>query len=323
MLDRARELGLPVDVLPTAGRFDLHLLRGLYRLVREHDIRLVHAHLFSPAVYASAVRLLAGVPVVATFHGLSDAAASGFGGRLRYRLIERNAAAVAVSEPLADALGRAGLERDRVHVIHNGVDTGAFASGDRAAVRDELGVAEGSILVGSLGNLRAAKDYANLIRAAALLAHDPRFRFAIVGERSEPLYSELLELRDELGLTDRFHFWGFREDVPDVMAAFDVLVISSSTEGFSLAAVQGMAAGTPVVATRSGGPERIITDGADGLLVPPGNPVALAEAIARIADDRDLRTSVVECARRTVASRFSLSAMLDRYEELYGEAALR
>src|SRR5690606_25498155 len=124
-------------------------------------------------------------------------------------------------------------------------------------------------------------------RAAAHLSPDQRLAFAVVGQRTEPLHEELCALRDSLGLRDRVAFWGFREDAPEVMAAFDVLAISSKSEGFSLAAVQAMAAGTPVVATRSGGPEEILTDGVDGILVERRSPEALAYGIRTILEDED------------------------------------
>ena len=184
-------------------------------------------------------------------------------------------------------------------------------------IRREHGIPDEGILVGALGNVRAAKDFRTLLRAAAELAEDRRLHFAVVGERTEPLYGELLQLRDQLGLSDRVSFWGFRSDVPDVMAAFDVLAISSSSEGFSLAAIQAMAAGTPVVATRSGGPEQIITDEKDGLLVPAGSPVDLAQAVRRLAKEPALGIRLADAARQTATERYSLSAMIESYQGLY------
>ncbi len=320
VLDAVRELELPVDVVETRGRFDTAYIRALHRLVREHRVGLIHAHLFSPAVYASLVGALARVPVVATFHGASDASCDGLGRRLRYRLIDRNARVVCVSEPLKALLqSLAPVRAERLDVIPNGVDIRAFATGDGRSVREEHGVGDQDILVGALGNVRAAKDFHTLLRAAAELQDDRRLHFAIVGERTEPLHGQLVELRDRLGLSDRLSFWGFRSDVPDVMAAFDILAISSSSEGFSLAAIQAMAAGTPVVATRSGGPEQIMTDGVDGLLVPTRSPVDLAAAIRRLVAEPALGTHLANAARTTARERFSLSAMLDGYHELYLE----
>lgn len=319
VLDQVERAGLPVTVVETRGKLDFGYLMELVKVVRHNRIRLIHAHLFSPAVYASMVGTLTRVPVVATFHGSSDTNIADRSLRLRFRLIASAATVVCVSEALRAELDN-GLGRSRgVHVIHNGVDQSAFYGADGAEFRRSMGIPHDAILIGALGNLRPAKDFANFLRAAALLAADRRMVFAIAGECSEPWYGELLQLRRELDLDDRFSFLGFTEDPASALAAFDVLAISSSSEGFSLAAIQAMAAGTPVVATRSGGPDQIITDGVDGLLVPVGHSEALANAVRTLVNDDGLRVNLISSARQTVARRFSLGAMLDGYETLYSQ----
>ena len=320
VLDHVRDRGLPADIVETRGRFDLGYVRRIVRLVRQHGAELIHAHLFSPSVYASIVGAWTGVPVIATFHGVSDVQADGWARQLRHRLVARRAEIVCVSESLRSALAASvGVPEETVRVIHNGLEVEPFGKGDGTAVRRENDVPGGALLVGSLGNLRPAKDLHTYLRAADILGDDARLRFAVAGQRTEPLYGRLLELRARLGLDDRVSFWGFRSDVPEVLAAFDVLVISSASEGFSLAALQAMAAGTPVVATRSGGPEEIITDGVDGLLVPTGSPEALAGAVRRVIANPELASRLAAAALRTVRERFSLGAMLDAYESTYAE----
>src|SRR5690606_26336578 len=99
-------------------------------------------------------------------------------------------------------------------VIHNGVDTNLFRDASSADMRRSRGIADDVVLVGAVGNLRPAKDYATLIRAAARVPAHERIQFAIIGEPAEPLYGELMRLRDELNLTDRVFFWGFQENIP-------------------------------------------------------------------------------------------------------------
>lgn len=318
--DQAVALDLPIEMVATSGRFDLGYLTQLDNIVRKRNVQLIHAHLFSPAVYASLIGAWARVPVVATLHGASDVVPGGMLRRIKYRLVSRYASIVCVSESLSrQAVADAQLGSGRLSVIHNGVDTERFRAADGNQARRELCAADSTYLVGAIGNIRDAKDYPTLIRAAAILAQDSTFAFAVAGERTEPLFSQLCELRDRMGLRDRMVFLGFRDDAPALINAFDTMVISSSTEGFSLAAVQAMAAGTPVVATRSGGPEEIITDGHDGLLVPTNDPPALATAIRRLRDDVRLREAIAHNGRTTAERRFSLDAMLDGYEHLYRE----
>ena len=321
VLDSAQAMGLPVTIVETSGRFDLQYIRRIRALVREYNAALIHAHLFSPAVYASLIGLSSGTPVVATFHGASDAESGSLMRDLRYRLIARQAHVVCVSESLRTAVRQVpGMRAAALSVVPNGIDIDTFARANGQAARQALGMRDGDLLVGAVGNVREAKDFGTLLRAAALLAPDPRINFAIIGERTEPLYGELLALRQALQLEDRVAFHGFRSDIPELMAAFDLLAISSSSEGFSLAAVQAMAAGRSVVATRSGGPEEIITSESDGILVPVSDPAALAGAIRRVLDDAALRERLGSAARRTAADRFSLTAMLDGYERIYREA---
>ena len=319
VFDNARALGLDVDIVRTRRRLDIGYLSGLRRLVQQHDIDLIHAHLFSPALYASVTGMMERVPVVASFHGASDIE-PGIGRRIRYRIIDRAATIVCVSESLRQqAANHLGSTAESLRLIYNGIDTDRFAGGDGERIRQRYGVPADALLIGAVGNVREAKDYATFLRMAARLSGDSRLFFAIAGERTEPLYGSLLRLRDELHLQDRLEFWGFQDDVPAVMGALDVLVISSTTEGFSLAAIQAMAAGTPVIATRSGGPEEIIQHGITGLLVPTGSPESMADGVKQILNDTSFRSSLIQNAGESVRARFSLRQMLDGYDRLYGE----
>ncbi len=187
-------------------------------------------------------------------------------------------------------LSESRIPADRTAVVHNGVDCDQHSGEPDRTLRVELGIRDDRFLFGAIGNVRAPKAYDNLLRAAALaMKSNPKLRFAVIGEGSGALLEELLRLRAELGLQQIVHFAGFRPDVSLPLRNFDAFVLSSRSEGFSIATVQAMASGLPVVATRSGGPEEIVTDGIDGLLVPPDDPASLAAAILRVATDEALR----------------------------------
>lgn len=317
-----RRTGLEPVVLPTSDR--AAFFRGLLRLVREQRIDLVQGHLLGTAFYASLAGILANVPVVNTFHGASDVRLPrSFANRVRYGVIRRGSAKVVlVSEPLhRELLDRRHLPAGGLAVIPNGIDTSVFRPRDDRGFRREIGVEDHHVLVGAVGNLRGPKDYPTFLRAAALLAErSPDYRFVVAGDDRGPLLGELVGLRDSLGLRDRVVFAGFRPDVERVLNALDTFVVSSSSEGFSLAAVQAMASGVPVVATRCGGPEEIFTHGRDGLLVPVGAPEEIAAAVERIRADGELRDALVRAALRRAADDFSAAGMVRRYEALYLEA---
>jgi glycosyltransferase involved in cell wall biosynthesis len=155
------------------------------------------------------------------------------------------------------------------------------------------------------------------MRAAhSLHARSSRYRFVVVGEGSGSLYQDLLRLRSQLGLDDVFHFLGMRDDVPALLPGFDVFVLSSHTEGFSIACVEAMACGVPVVATRCGGPNEIVEDGISGLLVPPNDPMTLADSIHRAAMDKALANRLAQHGLERAHSHFTLGTMLASYETL-------
>ena len=147
----------------------------------------------------------------------------------------------------------------------------------------------------------------------------PRYQFVIAEESGNALVFRLLLLRNELGLQDAVHFIGFRQDISALLNGLDVFVLSSVSEGFSLATVQAMACGIPVVATRSGGPEEIVSDGFNGILVDVQVESQLAQAIRLVAADISLRKSLAENALHLARSRYTFDTMLARYDALYDE----
>jgi glycosyltransferase involved in cell wall biosynthesis len=226
---------------------------------------------------------------------------------------------VAVSESLRrEFQSRSGFPAERTSVVYNGIDLDSFHPGDGSKIRQELGIETGEFVFGALGNVRGPKAYDVLLRAAALLATDSvPSRVVIVGDTSGHVYPGLAALASSLGLGSRVTFAGFRHDVPDVLRAFDALALSSRTEGFSLATVQAMATGIPVVATRSGGPEEILEDGVTGLLVPTDDPAALAAAMRRLRDHPELRDRLVQAGPQSVRARFNRTSMIEAYQRLY------
>jgi len=322
---RIEELGFLPSELPTGGSFDFRLLSGIKALIRKESIDLVHTHLQGATVYGTLAAALAGIPVVATFHGFPDLDFGGATGWLKTGLLRRSGTHFAF---VSDALRRDALEvglvpPQRAEVIGNGIDTAVFGPSldrDDGHEAPDGSPRPGPFLVGAVGNVRPAKDYGNLIRAAARLQMEApgRFRFLIYGQKTDPLYSELIALRGEFGLTEaQVSFEGFCDDVPGAMAGLDCLAIASNSEGFSLAAIQAMSSGVPVVATRCGGPEEIIDDQVDGLLVPAADPEGLAAGLRLVSESLGLRGALVGAARRKVEERFSLAAMISKYERVY------
>ena len=199
------------------------------------------------------------------------------------------------------------------------VEATAKAVADRDAVRAELGIGLDEIVVGTVANFRPQKDYPNLLQAARLLAdREVPVRFVAVGQG--PQEAETRQLRDDLGLAEQVILTGFRDDAVRVMGACDVFTLASQWEGLPVALMEALALGLPVVATNVGGVGEEMHDGVDALLVPPRDPVALADGIERVVIDPLLRERL-SAASSSRARDFDVRRAVDRIEAVYRDLA--
>jgi glycosyltransferase involved in cell wall biosynthesis len=227
---------------------------------------------------------------------------------------------VAISTAIRDILLAFGVPPERLRLVPSGVDFAPAPEGAGAAVRRELGVAQGQLLVGNVGALVDHKGQRYLVEAAALVLRErPDARFAIVGEGE--LEADLKARAKALGLGGRLLFTGFRRDVPAILDALDLFVMSSHLEGLGTIVLDALAAGKPVVGTRAGGIPEIIEHGSHGLLVPPRNPAALAAAILRVLADPALAARLASQGRARALEGFSADAMVAGNLAVYRELA--
>ena len=314
-----RSHGLEPLILNSRGAFNRPYIKALLRLVKERDVRLIHTHLLGSAVYGALVGLVTRKPVVAVMHGPTDLRAPGRLAFVKRWLLKHGCSAlVAVSTSTRDALIDFGIPERKITLIRNGVDTTAYVPGSAGDLRAELGLGPDDLLIGAVGNIRAPKAYEVLLRAAQLVLEKcPRACFAIVGEGNEAALRPLLHLCDELNITGRVRFVGFRKSEAALFWNFDVFVSSSRSEGLSLAFLEAMATARPIVATRSGGPQEAVVDGESGVLVPIEDPASLARALIEVLTDAGLRARLGAAARQHVVATFSLDVTVRSYEALY------
>jgi glycosyltransferase involved in cell wall biosynthesis len=313
---------LPTVHIDSAGAFDARYLASLARVIRRHRVRLVHAHLITPSLYGAVAGRLLGVPSIATIHGENEVWAETGWRRIKLRLIDRASFAVVFvsSELRRRVLEANAFSARRAVVVHNGVRLDDFQGPRENGLRRAWGIADDDVLVGAIGNVRPPKGYEVLVRAAALARQSlPRLRFIVAGEAEGSLAAELRQLVLELGLEDAMQFVGFQDDVARVFANLDVFVLSSHAESFSLVAVQAMAAGVPIVATRSGGPQEVLGE-ESAVLVPPGSPEQLAAGLQRLITDPSLSARLTAHARARATQHFSVERMTGDYEMLYRSA---
>ncbi|PLX44071.1 MAG: hypothetical protein C0609_06405, partial [Deltaproteobacteria bacterium] len=186
---------------------------------------------------------------------------------------------------------------------------------DKTSVRNELGIAEDSIMALSAGRLSVEKGFSHLLDAISLIAADLPIKFVICGDGAMEM--ELRDRARSLGIENRCLFAGFRRDIQEVMAASDLYVLPSLTEGLPNVVLEAFSYGKPVVATAVGGVPELVEDGVNGILVPPGEPRALAEAVQALVVSPDLMEEYGKAGRTRVSEEFSFKEQTVKLERIY------
>lgn len=304
------------DPLPSWSMMYPGPLIGVLRAIAPD---VVHSH--SGVWYkASLAARRAGVPrVVHTEHG-RRARDTWLARTVERRAARRTDAVVAVSDALADHLAREVVPRHKLHVIPNGVDTDRFAPRpDAGALRRELGIAVGIPVIGSIGRLEPIKAYALMLEAFAKLIRNwnsgPLPVLVLAGDGSER--ARLAAQAMQLGIAEHLHLLGWRDDVHDLHAAFQVFSLSSLSEGTSVSLLEAMSAGLCPVVTDVGGNRAVLGPALQHRLVPPRDADALAAAWGVALTQPSSRAADAVTARARVVSAFGVRTMVHRYEELY------
>jgi glycosyltransferase involved in cell wall biosynthesis len=302
---------------------------ALVRLLRAHGVDVMHQQRTGPfhGEWACLAAKVAGVPVIVATEHQSPPPEISWRTSVRNAIIDRLVDCIIVVSEASrrQQLAYTGRTPSKVVTIHNGISIQDWYPRPPAVVvakKRELGLEGATPVVGTVGRLAEQKGLSYFLRMAALLLCDfPAARFVIVGDG--PQRDELVALARDLGIADRVIFAGFRTDVPDLMSAFDLFVLASVFEPFGLVLVEAMALEKPVVASRVNGIPEVVADGEAGLLVPPRDPHALAEAAARLLRDQALARRMGQAGRGRVLARFTVEAMAGKTMALYEEILAR
>lgn len=312
-LEPLAHAGVEVHTLPVAPYSVVAERRFVGDLCRRERPDVVHTHGYRPDIVDGRVARRLGIPCCSTEHGMSF-----MGGRtaiyewLQLRSLRKFDAVAAVSRPIAEALARTGVPRDRIHHLPNAwANRVAFL--DRSAARRALNLSHEGAVVGFVGRLIPAKGGDLLLHALARISDLP-FRIAIIGDGSERAALEALAA--SLGLADRVRFHGAIPHAAPLFPAFDVFVLSSRTEGSPIVLFEAMAAGVPIVAATVGGVAEALR-AEEAWLVPREDPHALAAAVREALTDPAAARLRAARARGRLASAYALDPWLDAYEELY------
>lgn len=318
LADESRARGYPTYVIPLEHTVDMRWVRQARKMVVSERIDVMHANEFAMNTYCALVSAITNVPCIATVHG-KNYSSDRWHRRAAYRVVARRAKLIAVSDDIKDFLAtKVGIPASRITTITNGIDVHRYSSAQssRAVLRNELGLAADQPVIGCVGRLESVKGHTYLIRAArAVCQRHLRAMFVLAGQGQlrEALEREV----SELGLSQNVSFLGYRDDVSSVLAALDIFVLPSLSEGLPLSLLEAMAAGTPVVASNVGGIPEVISDGYSGLLADSGDAASIAGKLLALLDNPALGKTLAKNARAVVLDRFGIDAMVCAYEELY------
>lgn len=324
--EQMQEDGIEVYSLDRQPGLDLGVAWRLARRLRKQRVEVVHAHQYTPFFYSALARLqsVSGFRIMFTEHGrhYPDVVSSRrrWGNRV---LLGRLANEInACSEFSGRALVEVdGFNSQRLSIVRNGIDLSRYAARDsRHRICQRLGIAPERHYVSAIARFHPVKDHATLLRAfAELVKRRADTDLLLAGDG--PQRQEMERLSHHLEIDSRVHFLGMQPEVQPVLQISDVFCLTSLSEAASLTILEAMASGIPVVATDVGGNPEMIENGVEGLLVPRGDPSAVASAMTMILEDRSLRERMAKAGPERVRKEFQLERTVENYWQLYKRLA--
>ena len=319
--DAIKAAGIPVIDLGAQGKWDLRVACRLFSLLRGEEVQILHSFMFHADVLGRIIGKLARVPII-----ISSRRNVEIGGQTR-ELVNRWTASladrtIAVSEQVREVeIQRSGVDPSKVVTIYNGVDLKKFRGINPAKGKElkrQFSIDIGTPVIGTVASFHKRKGYPYLIESLPLvLQRFPKAKALLIGDGH--LRQSIRRKAEDLGLSSSVIFTGIRHDIPELLSIFDVFVLPSLWEGMPNVILEAMAANKPVVATRVGGIPEVVEDGVTGLLVPPRDPEALAEAIIALLQDRERAKAMGRAGRERVEKYFTVERMVQKTEALYEE----
>jgi glycosyltransferase involved in cell wall biosynthesis len=310
----------PVRVLYSdLHRWPMDELGRIAAEARASGVDVIHTHMSRAHAFGVLLRLRTTIPCVATAHN-------------RYVQLHWmfNDFVIGTSAATTRFHRRYNFVRKRAsETIHNFIDEEAVARvphGTRTRLRSSFGANEGHVLIGQIGDIIPRKGLLHLVRALpAILARQANARLIVVGDvkNSAPYLAQIKTEARALGVADAIHWAGHRRDIPDILSALDIVALASLEESLPLSILEAMASCKPVVATSVGGLPECIAAGENGVLVRPGRPDALADAVGHLASDAALRRQMGERGRERIAAEFSVGAITARIERVFEQVVRR
>jgi glycosyltransferase involved in cell wall biosynthesis len=316
--EKALHEGIVSYQIPCKAQVDRAAISHIRQLAVETDADVIHAHGYKADIYASHALRGRGLPLVSTCHNWLDedwrVYLYGIADRYVLRQFTR---VVAVSNEVKGRLLKAGVAKDRITLIRNGIDVRRFGSTPRPIEVERC--EKGPAVIGLVGRLSLEKGVDIFLHAVAQVLNNlPDTKFVVVGDGPER--NSLERMVDDLKLRGSVSMLGRRDDMPSVYRSFDIMVSPSRQEGLPIAILEGMASGLPIIATAVGEVPTLIRDGDTGVLLPSADPGALASAIVNLLSDRDKCKRFGSAAKQLIESEYSAERMTADYLGVYADA---
>ncbi len=313
----AESKGIHVRYVPFKNKVDVSVVKKLHKIIDEENICLVNSHGYKPSFYCLIMRIFYRIPFVVTSHLWTKETLRAhlyvFVDKISMLFAEK---IIAVSHPIARKISSWKPHVKKISVINNGIDINKYseyASNFNAiTLRKELGLKIHSRVVGTLGRLAYQKAHEDLIHVAEnILREKNDVEFLIAGEGHRLSY--LKDLTEKFGISDNFHFIGFRSDPMNILKLLDVFVLCSVDEGLPIVLLEAMSIGVPVLVTDVGEIPMIIQNGVNGILVKKKDTHAMAQGIKCLLEDNPFSKELAKNAKNTVESHFTISEMTNKY----------
>jgi glycosyltransferase involved in cell wall biosynthesis len=312
----AQTKNLEVTIFPCKGKYDVKAIYRLKRFIKQRGITIIHSHGYKSNFYGFAAADTQKVRRVTTCHNwLGADSKMRFYAWLDKKIVARFDKIIAVSQTIHQELLRQRIPANKITIIPNGISLNRYHNSKIAdQLREEFSITKDCKVIGTVGRLSAEKGQTHLLRAVEkVLSRYPKIVVLIVGDG--PLRQQL----EAEASTIPAIFTGMRDDMPDLYSLMDIFVLPSLTEGLPMALLEAMAARKPIVATSVGEVPHVLKEGKAGILVPPGNPDALADALLSLLTNEVKALDFVRNSSHEVEEHYGSEKMAERYIAVYEE----
>lgn len=320
LANEIEKFGIDVIELEKKRGIDYYATIKLARILREKRIQIIHSHNINAHIHSFLAAKIANTPIIITTkHGAGLPFKNSLSKMLWTKSINLfTDRIVTVSEDIKNILLNDGnINPNKITTIINGINIENYSREiDTRKKKREIGISDEDLIIGNVARLSREKGHNILLEAFSIVLKEvSNARLVLVGDG--PLRKNLEDKAKELGIINKINFLGFRHDINELLKIFDVFVLPSITEGISLALLEAMSAGLPIVATNVGGNPEIVIDGQTGLLVPPNDPYSMSKAILKVMDDKNFAKQMGLAGKALAQKQFSIEAMVSQYEQLY------